>query len=80
MTTEMPKEPGDQMKVVLQILDDVQKNYPVDKSRIYLTGLSMGGYGSWDLAMRQPARFAAVVPICGGGDPEQALGATSLTN
>jgi predicted peptidase len=72
LTTEMPKEAGDQMKVVLQILDDVLKNYPVDKSRIYLTGLSMGGYGSWDLSMRYPERFAAVVPICGGGDESHA--------
>jgi predicted peptidase len=40
----------------------------VDPARIYLTGLSMGGYGTWDLAARQPERFAAILPICGGGD------------
>jgi predicted peptidase len=68
----MPKEPTDQMKVVIGILDHVMKNYPVDLRRVYLTGLSMGGYGSWELAMRMPDRFAAVVPICGGGDEAQA--------
>ena len=40
----------------------------VDPARIYLTGLSMGGFGTWDLAARQPQRFAAILPICGGGD------------
>ena len=71
-TTEMPKEPGDQMKVVTTILKDVLANYPADSQRIYLTGLSMGGYGSWDLAIRMPKTFAAVVPICGGGDESHA--------
>jgi len=47
-------------------------NYPIDPSRIYLMGISMGGYGTWDLAMRTPQRFAAAVPICGGGDPNHA--------
>lgn len=60
--------PSDQMQVVIQILDKTIKENPIDTSRIYLTGLSMGGYGSWDLAMRMPEKFAAVAPICGGGD------------
>lgn len=59
---------SDQMQVVIQILEKTLKENPIDPSRLYLTGLSMGGYGSWDLAMRMPERFAAVVPICGGGD------------
>lgn len=63
---------GDQMKVVLQILDGVMKSEAVDPQRVYLTGLSMGGYGSWDLGMRHPERFAAVAPVCGGGDETQA--------
>lgn len=52
------------------LLDEVQAKYPVDPDRIYLTGLSMGGYGSWTLATACPERFAAVAPVCGGGDPE----------
>ncbi|MFM7076434.1 MAG: dienelactone hydrolase family protein [Planctomycetaceae bacterium] len=40
----------------------------MDTDRIYLTGLSMGGYGAWDMAARMPDRFAALLPVCGGGD------------
>lgn len=48
------------------LIDDVVKNNPVDLNRIYLTGLSMGGFGTWDLAILRPDRFAAIAPICGG--------------
>jgi predicted peptidase len=48
-------------------------DFPVDQQRVYLTGLSMGGFGSWELAARNPERFAGVVPICGGGDISQAM-------
>ena len=51
---------------------------PVDPARVYLTGLSMGGYGSWDLAARHPHRFAALLPICGGGDAATAPRLTSV--
>lgn len=51
-----------------KLLDTVTKAYRVDQDRVYLTGLSMGGYGSWTLAARSADRFAAVVPVCGGGD------------
>jgi predicted peptidase len=54
------------------LLDEIEKKYSVDKSRIYLTGLSMGGYGTWSLAAKQPKRFAAIAPICGMGDPKTA--------
>jgi len=50
------------------LLDEVCKKYNIDTRRIYLTGLSMGGYGSWSLAVSNPERFAAVAPICGGGE------------
>lgn len=56
----------------LAILAEVEKNYKVDGQRIYLTGLSMGGYGTWSLAAAHPERWAAIAPICGGGDPKQA--------
>lgn len=56
----------------LAILDEVQKQYKVDAKRIYLTGLSLGGYGTWSLAAAQPTHWAAIVPICGGGDPTTA--------
>jgi len=51
------------------LLDDVSEHYKVDANRIYVTGLSMGGFGTWSLAAYTPERFAAIVPICGGGDP-----------
>jgi predicted peptidase len=52
---------------VVALLDDVCNRYSVDRDRVYLTGLSMGGFGSWDLIARYPERFAAAAPICGGG-------------
>jgi predicted peptidase len=54
------------------LLDDIVKTYAVDENRIYLTGNSMGGYGTWSLAAAYPQRFAALAPICGGGEPETA--------
>lgn len=51
------------------LLDEVVEKYKVDKDRIWVTGLSMGGFGTWSLAAAAPERFAALVPICGGGDP-----------
>jgi predicted peptidase len=51
------------------LLDEIVEKYKVDQDRIYVTGLSMGGFGTWSLAAHQPKRFAALVPICGGGEP-----------
>lgn len=51
------------------LIDETIQNYNIDVDRVYLTGLSMGGYGSWEMAMCHPEKFAAVAPICGGGDP-----------
>jgi predicted peptidase len=53
--------------VLLALLDNITAKYAVDTKRVYLTGLSMGGYGTWDLGLAYPERFAAIVPICGGG-------------
>jgi predicted peptidase len=50
------------------LLDEAVKKYRVDTNRVYLTGLSMGGFGAWDLALACPERFAAVIPIAGGGN------------
>jgi predicted peptidase len=52
---------------LLALLDEAAATYRVDQKRVYLTGLSMGGFGSWHLATVAPQRFAAVAPICGGG-------------
>src|SRR5262249_19709221 len=47
----------------------VGQQYNIDPSRLYLTGLSMGGYGAWDLSLRHPRLYAAIVPMSGAGDP-----------
>ena len=52
---------------LLKLLDHVEKQFAVDTNRVYLTGLSMGGYGTWSLGLTHPERFAAIAPICGGG-------------
>lgn len=57
---------------MLELLDSIEANYPVDKSRVYVTGISMGGFGTWTLLATAPERFAAAIPICGGGDPAKA--------
>lgn len=54
--------------LVIALLDDVVRKHKIDTNRIYLTGLSMGGFGTWNLAATHPERFAAIAPICGGGD------------
>lgn len=67
-----PEKPSESFILLLQLLREMQAVYPIDDSRIYVTGLSMGGYGTWDLIARYPELFAAAVPICGGGDSTQA--------
>jgi predicted peptidase len=59
-------------KRALAMLDEVMKEYKVDAKRQYLTGLSMGGMGTWSIAMAHPDRFAAIAPICGRGDTSKA--------
>jgi predicted peptidase len=56
----------------IAILEDVIREYVVDRQRIYLTGTSRGGFGVWSLAACYPRKWAAIVPICGGGDPQRA--------
>ncbi len=58
---------NDKLDVLINLLDEIEAQYDVDTERVYLTGLSMGGYGTWALASKYPDRFAAAAPICGGG-------------
>lgn len=58
-----------QLSNLKHFIDGIVEEYNIDESRIYLTGVSMGGYGSWFLATAYPKIFAAVAPICGGGMP-----------
>jgi predicted peptidase len=59
-------------KRAMAILAGVEKEYKTDPNRVYLTGLSMGGFGTWSLAAAHPDKWAAIVPICGGGNPKDA--------
>jgi len=61
-----------QQKLLLALLDHISNSCKIDPDRVYLTGLSMGGYGSWRLAADHAERFAAVVPICGAGNTADA--------
>ena len=56
---------------LLALLDHIENTLPVDKKRIYVTGLSMGGFATWNLAQAAPEIFAAIAPICGGGNLER---------
>lgn len=70
-----PQCPPDQwwdITALDEFVERVTKKYRVDPDRVYLTGLSMGGFGTWALAMRHPQRFAAIAPICGGGEARHA--------
>lgn len=56
-----------------ELFNEILLNNRIDLNRIYLTGISMGGFGTWDYATKHPDRFAAIVPICGGGNPALAI-------
>jgi len=74
--TASPQCPKDswwtgELRLLNELVDEITNKYEVDTSRIYLTGLSMGGFGTWSLASMNPKRYAAIAPICGGGEPRQ---------
>lgn len=60
------------MAEVTVVIGEILKNYNIDRTRIYVLGGSMGGFGTWDIVMRNPNLFAAAVPMAGGADPKQA--------
>jgi predicted peptidase len=68
----MPDTESLPMKLTMDLLKVLVRKYPIDTNRIYVTGLSMGGFGTWDILARYPGKFAAAVPICGGGDTKTA--------
>jgi len=68
----MPADPNEHMRMALEVVDAALSQYPVDPNRVYVTGPSMGGFGTWDAIQRRPGFFAAAIPVCGGGDAAQA--------
>ena len=64
--------PSEPMKLLIELIKETIQKLPVDTDRIYITGLSMGGFGTFDAISRYPDFFAAAVPVCGGGDIKKA--------
>ncbi|MEG1287216.1 MAG: discoidin domain-containing protein [Clostridium sp.] len=63
---------SDEMQMVVDIIDNVKSEYNIDENRMYSTGISMGGYGTWNVNLLFPDMFAAMIPICGASDPSKA--------
>lgn len=68
LKSSLPEKPSASLHLAMKALDVLVSTCPIDSRRVYITGLSMGGYGTWDAATRWPEKFAAAVPVCGGGD------------
>jgi predicted peptidase len=64
----MPAQPTEPLRLAIEMVSSLEKEFPIDPKRLYVTGLSMGGFGTWDVIQRYPKRFAAAVPVCGGAD------------
>lgn len=58
--------------ILSALLDKIESEYRIDLDKVYLTGLSMGGHGTWELAIKEPKRFAAIAPVCGWTDTSKA--------
>lgn len=71
-TLHLLPEPSKPMQLVIGLIHELIKKAPVDTNRIYITGLSMGGFGTYDAIERYPHLFAAAIPVAGGGDPSKA--------
>lgn len=67
-----------QVPLLSEWLKEVLEEVKADRSRIYLTGISMGGYGTWHWAAARPEKFAAILPVCGGGEPTKARHLTKM--
>lgn len=71
-TPVQPEKVSPSMALTLSVVELLKKEFSIDDERLYVTGLSMGGYGTWDLITRFPGKWAAAAPICGGGDKAKA--------
>lgn len=69
---KLPEKPAPALRQSLELIDALTKEFSIDADRLYVTGLSMGGFGTWDALCRRPNLFAAAAPICGGGDTGEA--------
>ncbi|PIE86074.1 MAG: phospholipase [Bacteroidia bacterium] len=69
---KQPEKPSETLFLLKKLIDELETKYKIDTNRIYVVGLSMGGFGVWDLITRYPEKFAAATPVCGGGDESKA--------
>jgi len=67
VSPQCPDKTSWDTKMLVSLLDEIESKYNVDKNRIYLTGLSMGGHATWSLAIENPERFAAIAPVSARG-------------
>lgn len=74
---EAAPERAEPLELAIELLDRLQAKLPIDPKRLYVTGFSMGGFGSWIAISRYPDKFAAAAPVAGGGDPTHVAGAKS---
>ncbi len=74
----MDRYPTLPLQLVEKLIENKINDLPIDPKRIYIAGLSMGGFATWDLISRRPELYAAALPICGGGDPAQAEAASQV--
>jgi predicted peptidase len=65
---DFDEKPSETMQLVIELLAKLPREFSIDASRQYVTGLSMGGFGTWDMISRFPDKFAAAAPVCGGAD------------
>jgi len=72
ISPQCPLESGWVPLALEALIESIRRKYRIDSERIYVTGLSLGGYATWELALRHPERYAAIIPICGAGDPSRA--------
>ncbi|PVZ66314.1 prolyl oligopeptidase family serine peptidase [Pelagibaculum spongiae] len=75
---QCPKGEWWNIEALYHFLEGICQQYAINRNKIYATGLSMGGYACWRMACRYPELFAAIAPVCGGGDPESAHKLTHL--
>ena len=68
MAHRMPAKPSESLALMIELIEKTMKELPVDRNQVLVTGISMGGYGTWDIVQRHPDWFAAAMPCCGGGD------------
>lgn len=77
-STALMENPAKPLSQTMELVEQLQHDFKIDSSRMYVTGLSMGGFGTWDLIVRYPDFFAAAVPVCAGGDTTKAHRITEL--